>query len=374
MPSLHAVRALASAPAPDALAALKDSTRIDFASDGLGLDPREYADALAQAVTADGFQPDYYSTGGVVDALESRFAALLGKETAVFMPTGTLANTVAVRTLAGPDRRVLVQAESHLYNDSGDAATTLAGLNLIPLAAGTGTITLDEVRRWLDRSAGGRVETKVGVIAIENPVRRLRHQQVDLDELDRVCALARAEGIRLHLDGARLFNLPLHCGRSVRELAAPFDTVYVSLWKHFNAASGAILAGPGPLIDGLRHHRRMAGGALPHAWPVVAPALQYVESYEASYAAAWSSAERIIALLREDGRFQPRRLPGGTSVFELATRDIDAAAMAARARQHGIVLPAPQANGSDFMLQVNATLLRRAPDEIAKTLVELASG
>ncbi len=346
--------------------------RIDFVSDGLGLDPREYASVLGTVVATQGFAPDGYSRGGVVATLEARFAALLGKEAAIFMPTGTLANAIAVRTLAGDDRRVLVQAESHVYNDSGDVASTLAGLNLVPLGAGAATMSLAEVSAWLERSGGGRVETRVGAISIENPVRRLRHAMVDLDELDRVCAHARARGIRLHLDGARMFNLPLHCGRSVRELAAPFDTVYVSLWKHFNAGSGAILAGDASVLEGLHHVRRMFGGALPSAWPEAAPALQYVDRYEADYAAAWAAADRVIALLQRDRRFSIRRIPGGTSQFVLATRGIQPDVLVARAAEQGIVLPRPWRDGTDVTLQVNATVLRRPAEAIAGALLEAA--
>ncbi|MBK8283793.1 MAG: DegT/DnrJ/EryC1/StrS family aminotransferase [Ahniella sp.] len=97
---------------------------------------------------------DNYSLGGEVEKLERQFAELLGKEAAMFVPTGTLANHLAIRTLAGNRRRVLVQAESHLYNDSGDGASTLSGLNLVPLAAGRTSMELDEVKSWVERTRG----------------------------------------------------------------------------------------------------------------------------------------------------------------------------------------------------------------------------
>ena len=84
---------------------------------------------------------DSYSLGGVVEELETQFARLLGKEQAVFMPTGTLANHMAVRALAEGPSRVIVQEESHLYQDEGDCAQTLSGLTLVPLAAGRATFT-----------------------------------------------------------------------------------------------------------------------------------------------------------------------------------------------------------------------------------------
>ena len=348
--------------------------RIDFTSDGLGLDPREYTTLLQQATASGNLQADNYSNGGLIAQLEQTFARLLGKEAAMFVPTGTLANHIAVRMLAGNDRRVLVQAESHLYNDSGDCAQTLSGLNLVPLAEGSSTVDLDEVKRWVERTAQGRVELKVGAISIESPVRRKDHQSVDFDELERVCRYAREQGIRLHLDGARLFNLPQHTGKSVKEYAALFDTVYVSLWKHFNGTSGAILAGDKKFIDGLFHTRRMFGGSLPHAWPQVALVADYVEGYQQEYANAWRAADQFIALLQSDGRYKIRRVENGTSKFFLALPAITPGILAERALKKGIVIPAGPPGAKEIGLQVNATILRRSPTALSQTFIELLQG
>lgn len=345
--------------------------RIDFTSDGLGLDPREYTTLLQEAAASGDLQADNYSNGGLIAVLEQKFARLLGKEAAMFVPTGTLANHIAVRTLAGNERRVLVQAESHLYNDSGDCAQTLSGLNLVPLAEGSSTVNLDEVKRWVERTAHGRVELKVGAISIESPVRRKDHAMVAFDELKRVCRYAREQGIRLHLDGARLFNLPQHCGKSIKEHAALFDTVYVSLWKHFNGASGAILAGDAKFIDGLFHTRRMFGGSLPHAWPQVALVAKYVDGYEQEYAKAWRAADQLIALLQSDGRCKVRKVEDGTSKFFIALPGIAPETLAERALKKGIVLPAGPADAKETGLQVNATILRRSPEALAQDLIEL---
>lgn len=348
--------------------------RIDFTSDGLGLDPREYTTLLQEATASGNLQADNYSNGGLIAQLEQKFAGLLGKEAAMFVPTGTLANHIAVRTLAGNDRRVLVQAESHLYNDSGDCAQTLSGLNLVPLAEGSSTVNLDEVKRWVERTAQGRVELKVGAISIESPVRRKDHQAFDFDELERVCRYARGQGIRLHLDGARLFNLPQHSGKSVKEYAALFDTVYVSLWKHFNGTSGAVLAGDKKFIDGLFHTRRMFGGSLPHAWPQVALVANYVDGYGREYANAWRAADQFIALLQSDGRYKVRKVENGTSKFFLALPGIAPEILAERALKKGVVLPAGPAGAQEIGLQVNATIQRRSPEALAQTFIELLQG
>lgn len=348
--------------------------RVDFTSDGLGLDPREYSALLQEQAAGDVLQADNYSNGGVVAQLEQKFAQLLGKEAALFLPTGTLANHLAVRKLAGNDRRVLVQAESHLYNDSGDCAQTLSGLNLIPLAEDRSTVGVGEIQRWTERTAHGRVEMRVGAISIETPVRRKDHAMVEFDTLERVCGYARAQGIRLHLDGARLFNLPYHSGKSVKCYAALFDSVYVSLWKHFNGMSGAILAGDTSFIEGLFHARRMFGGSLPHAWPQVALVGNYVDDYEQAYARAWRAADQLIALLRSDGRFKVRKVEHGTSKFFLVLPGIVPEILAERASRMGIILSAGPPGAAEIGMQVNATILRRSPEALAQSFIDLLQG
>src|SRR3977135_3426884 len=101
---------------------MNDSGIVQFRSDGLGLSPGEYARLLGEIAATRRIDTDDYSRGGLVAELEERMAAFRGKEAAVFLPTGTLANHLAVRLLTRTGRRVLVQAESHLWNDEGDCA------------------------------------------------------------------------------------------------------------------------------------------------------------------------------------------------------------------------------------------------------------
>lgn len=348
--------------------------RVDFTVDGLGLDPREYAARLQAIVARGDISADYYSNDGVIATLERTFARLLGKPAAMFVPTGTLANHLAVRTLAGDARRVLVQAESHLYNDSGDGAQTLSNLNLVPLTAARTGFGLEEVRAWVERSRGGRVRNDVGAISIETPVRRRDHAMVEFADLERISRYARAEGIGLHLDGARLFTLPQHSGRAVTDYSALFDTVYVSLWKHFNGSSGAILAGSGELIDGLHHVRRMFGGSSHEAWPLAVVALEHADTFQADYARAWQTADALIAQLEASGRFQLRRVPDGTSRVFLAVTGTAPQAFADRLRRHAIVLPPPHPQTGEFALQINPTLLRMPPDVVTRHFEAAARG
>ena len=132
---------------------------VQLRSDGLALSPTDYARLLGRLADDPGIEADEYSRHGVVASLEARFAALLGKDMAVYLPTGTLANHLALRRLARDGRRVLVQQESHVYNDEGDCAQQLSGLTLVPLAPGRATFTLADVEAELRSVETGRVHS-----------------------------------------------------------------------------------------------------------------------------------------------------------------------------------------------------------------------
>src|SRR6478752_4596209 len=267
---------------------------VQLRSDGLALSPADYARLLGRLADDPGIEADEYSRHGVVASLEARFAELLGKDMAVYLPTGTLANHLALRRLARDGRRVLVQQESHVYNDEGDCAQQLSGLTLVPLAPGRATFTLADVEAELRSVETGRVHAAVGAISIESPVRRVMGEVFDFAEMQKIAAFARERRIGLHLDGARLFLASAYTGISPATCAALFDTVYVSLYKYFNAASGAILAGPRHLLENLYHERRMFGGGLQQVWPDAAVALHYLDGFPDRYARAVAAAFRRV--------------------------------------------------------------------------------
>jgi threonine aldolase len=336
-----------------------------MSGDGLGLTPADQGRLLSRLADEGRIDRDSYSNGGVVAELEERFAALLGKERAVFMPTGTLANHLAVRALAGGRGRAILQAESHLFNDSGDCVQTLSGITLMPLAPGRATFTLEEVEEVVDRTAGGRVSRPVSVISIETPVRRRFGERFDQAELDRVTAFARARGIRLHLDGARLFLQSACTGVDVAEYARPFDTVYVSLYKYFNAVSGAILAGPRALLDDMYHTRRMFGAGLPGAWPFAAVALHHVPGFVGRFRRAVETSEAFIERITRHEAFTVERMPAPTNLFRLRVSAADPAGFRARLREHGVDLGGPRSDGS-ILVGVNETWNRASAEDLTE--------
>jgi threonine aldolase len=344
-----------------------DKEKVNFTRDGLDLTVREYANLLTQIDVKDKIEPDYYSNGGVVEELEKRMAKILGKESAVFMPTGTLANHIAIRKLAGEKRKVIVQAESHIYRDSGDCANTLSGLNLIPLAQGRKDYNLSEVEEVVRRTAANRVNAEIGVISIESPVRRHNNQMFDFNEMQKISEFARNKEIKMHLDGARLFNACVHLDKTAAEISGLFDTVYVSLYKNFNAASGAILAGSKEFTKDLFHTRRMFGGGMPQVWPFAAVALNYLDGFIESYQKSQERADAFFNLIQKNGKVKVAKLPNGTNVVKLNVAGISPEKLKDTMEKQNIYIPVGNKETGDIFIKINPSILRKSVEKLAES-------
>ena len=281
--------ALAAPEAPGA-----DRT-VHLSGDGIGLTPRDYATLLAELTAGAEVAEDSYLLGGEVEAFERHWATLLGKETAVFMPSGTLANQLALRALAGAKRRVIVPEMSHIYNDTGDACQTLSALTLMPLAPNAATFTRAEIEAVL--GAHGRAGGSLPTSAPSRSRVRCDGCRDSCSTGTSCCASARwpASAVSACTSTARGCSSRRRTpGAHRRSIAAPFDTVYVSLWKYFNCGQGAILAGPRRVLDGMFHTRRMFGGNLAVGWPAALVARHYMDGFVDSAARRGRGVRRVL--------------------------------------------------------------------------------
>lgn len=338
------------------------------------MDPAEYAASLATLVREKGAKADAYLKGGAVEELERRFAKLLGKERALFFPTGTLANHVAVRMLAARSRRVLVQEESHLYRDEGDCAQTLSGLNLVPLAPGRATIRAGEIAEAVDRAMMPPYPVPIGAISLECPVRRTDGRAFQIEELKKISAFARERRIGLHLDGARLFLASAYTGISPAGYAALFDTVYVSLYKYFGAPFGAVLAGSEAMMAEAAVLRHQFGGALLHAWEPALVALHVLDGFEERYRKAVRAGDEVLKRLADGYGVGVHRFGDGTNIFHLKPAKPVTADQLGQLAAKGIQLFPRQTPEGRLVVWVNETILRRSPEEIAAELGQALGG
>ena len=343
-----------------------DARSVWLVGDSAPPDPAALTTRLGALVQARAQGPgtvrDSYLVEGAVAELEARVAALFGKEDAAFFPTGTLANNVAVRVLCGEHRHALVQHESHLYRDESDTAPRLGGINLVPLAPGRAAPSLDEVVRAVDEAENGPYPLTVGAISLESPVRRANGALVPAAAVAAIAQLARAHGTGLHLDAARLLLAPPTL--DVRAYAAPFDTVYVSLYKYLDAPFGAVLAGSKAHIAQARELRHVYGGLLYQGWIPALMALDALSTFPARIARAHATAEELIGALQASGHVRRRPDPDASNIYQLEMPKALAEAAFERGRVAGVRIG--RWSAGTIPLYINATITRRPVAEYVR--------
>ena len=339
-----------------------------FRGDGEPKTPELMVRSLAQITDSTGIESDNYSLGGVVEEVEKRLTAILGKEAAVFMPTGTLANHLAIRNQCGRGQRAIVQEQSHIYHDIGDCVQQLSGINLIPLAHERPYFTLDEVKAAVEASVAGRVLTPVGALVIESPVRRQHGQIMPLDVMREITEYCSTNSIRTHFDGARLFMMSAATGISPAEYSDLFDTVYVSLYKYFGAPFGAILAGTEEFCRDLYHDRRMFGGGLSSASLTAALALQGMEGFEERFAEAMCKAEGLFSELNRLRGLNVESYEHGSNIFPVALDDdLDVEKLIEQLSHYSVFVNSDEGSPTKIHLTVNTTILRQSNEEITRS-------
>ena len=339
---------------------------VKFFYDGEDFNPSMYLEELQKIHTATPIQRDFYMQGGVVDALQKKFEAITGKEKAIYMPTGTMANQLAIATLSGKHTKVYVQDLSHVYRDEADAAQSVFNKRLMPLGMDKAFFTAAELQDAVEHLKDREVfSSGNGAVSIENPVRRAEGRMVPVEEIRKISAYCRSQQIPLHLDGARLFMAAAWSGISVKEYAGYFDTVYISLYKYLGAAGGAILCGPASIIDAMPHLIKIHGGTVFGAWPNAAMALHRLEGLEDRLREAISRSRIIFEGINAIPGLKVTALEGGTNIYPFSvTTPVDGTRLQQRLnKEFNIRIPPPNDKGMTT-LTVNETLLYREPAAI----------
>lgn len=338
-----------------------DERSVWLMGDAAPPNPAETARRLAKLTEGRDQVRDAYLSQGAVAQLEARFAALLGKEDCAFLPTGTLANHLAIRVLCDDHRRAVVQADSHVYQDESDAVQVLSGIHLDAVAPGV-LPTPEMIATAVEAADSGPYPRKTGVVSIESPVRRLQGRMPSLATVQAISAWSRGRGVRLHLDGARLLLAPPEL--DLKAYAACFDTVYVSIYKYLDAPFGAVLAGAKADIDKVRALRHLFGGQIYQGWAPALLALASLETFPDRIARSHRAARELFARLEADGRIKVRAAPDASNIFELEIPADLAAAALARSQPEGVRIGMARDGVMPFF--VNETILRRPVDDYVR--------
>lgn len=326
--------------------------------------PGEMAADLARL--AEDAEADYYGQGGAVKAFEAQVAAFLGKERAVMFPTGTLGNLLAIQRLTGgPPARIITHRQSHFFNDSGDNLAQIGGFAMVPLEGDGAGYSADQLKAEIDRAASARVAARIGAVTVESPSRRLDGRRFG-PELGGVIALARSEGLPLFLDGARMLIESGWTGVDAAELAAPFDLVYLSLYKYLGAPFGCVIVGRANLLEEIHHDRRRHGGSLWQMWPAAVLAADALPRQKALWAEARAAGAATFDALRALGR-GVTTYSDGTNVFRVPCPP-QSDAVANAAEEERLALPPLPSRAGTVALKVNETWIGQDPVDLASRL------
>ena len=341
---------------------------IDLRSDTVTRPSPEMRAGIAAAPVGD----DQYGEDPTVNRLQERIAALLGKEAALWLPSGTMANQVALRVLTRPGDDVIVSRESHaVWHETGGAAAN-AGVQFTEIGA-RGVFTVKEFLA-ARKPRGHVIYPPTTLVEVENTHNRAGGVSFPQDEAEQVCAAAREHGIATYLDGARLWNVAVASGRTLAELAAPFDLVAVALSKGLGAPGGSLLAGSSDIIQGAVRYRRMLGGAMRQVGIFAAAGLYALDHNVARLGEDHANALRIAKRLAKSPRIilDLATVQTNILVFNLAAEAPDAPTVVARARERGVLIFAfgPRTIRAVTHLDVSREQCERA----AEILVEIAEG
>jgi threonine aldolase len=305
-------------------------TRIDLRSDTVTRPSPAMREAMARADVGD----DVYGEDPTVNRLQELVAARLGKEAALFVPSGTMANQIALRSLTEPGDAAIAPRDAHIYLYESGAAAALGGVQFT-LIGERGAFTPEDLQAAIYPSDDHYARTRV--VCIENTHTRSGGRVFAFEPLRALGELARARGLRLHLDGARLWNAEAATGIDAARWCAQFDTVSVCLSKGLGAPVGSLVAGSRELIARAHRFRKMQGGGMRQAGVLAAAGLFALEHNAKRLCEDHANARRLAAGLAT--------LPGVTVEEKPETniaifRRADAPAWTGRLRARGVLVSA----------------------------------
>lgn len=312
------------------------SHAIDLRSDTVTKPTLAMRAAMAAAEVGD----DVFGEDATVEALESRIAEMLSKEAAVYVPSGTMSNQLAVRAHCGPGDEFLCEANCHIHNYEQGAYAQLFGVATQPIEGDHGALQLDQlvdrIRPDNDHSARTRL------VCLENTHNRGAGRVLPYDGVVEICRWAAANGLARHLDGARLFNAVVASGISARDWSQHFDTVSVCFSKGLGAPIGSALCGPAELIRKARRHRKALGGGMRQAGIIAAGALYALDHHVDRLSEDHEKARVFADAIRETPglTLDPDVVETNIVIFQVEPALGTAAEFAAKLREKGILMNA----------------------------------
>jgi threonine aldolase len=306
---------------------------IDLRSDTVTRPTPEMRRAMAEAEVGD----DVYGEDPTVNRLEATAARVMGKQAALFVPSGTMGNQIAIRVHTRPGQEIICDERSHiiLYEMGGPASNSLCVTRTV--ATPDGILSWEEIQKRI-RMPGDHYRG-TGLISLENTHNVAGGRVYPLDGMEEICDRARELGIKVHLDGARIFNASTFYGKPVEQLAAKFDSVMFCLSKGLGAPVGSMLVGTRAFIDEARLVRKGFGGGMRQAGVLAAAGLLALENSPAGLAADHANARYLAEALAEmpGVSIQPEHVVTNILFFDVSETGLSCADLSARLREKGVL-------------------------------------
>jgi threonine aldolase len=340
--------------------------RIDLRSDTV----TSPSSGMRQAMSAAPVGDDQYGEDPSVNRLQDRIAELLGKEAALFVPSGTMANQIGLKILTRPGDEVVVGEEAHIVWHESGAAAANSGVQFTVVGRG-GLFTATDLRDAY-KPPGHIVFPPTTLVAIENTHNRGGGVVFPQGEAIAICAAARELGLASYLDGARLFNAAAATGQTLAELAAPFDVVSVALSKGLGCPVGSLISGRHDDIARAKRARRMFGGAMRQSGILAAAGLYALDHNLArlveDHVNARLLAERLAGL--RGVSLDLATVQSNIVIFRMEDGAPDAATIVARAQEKGVLVSAFGVRTVRAVTHLDVThdQCRRAADLLAQVI------
>ena len=305
---------------------------IDLRSDTVTRPTPAMRQAMFEAEVGD----DVYGEDPTVNRLEQRAAEVTGKETALFVPTGTMGNTIGMKLLTEHGQEVVCDSRAHLLDWELSMLAWFAGCLVRAVPTDDGILTWDHIKSYVKPL--GPHSAPTGAIEIENTHNMAGGRVYAQEAIDEICDHAHERGIPVHMDGARVFNAAEAAGRPVREIVAKVDTVMFCLSKALGAPAGSILAGPRKLIDKGRLLRKRLGGGMRQSGILAAAALIALEESPKGLGADHANARYLAERLQCVDGIRVFPVETNIVIFDVSGTALAPREISAALKQRGVLM------------------------------------
>ncbi len=333
---------------------------IDLRSDTVTKPTDEMRKAMARAEVGD----DVYGEDPTVNRLQDMAAAMLGKRFALFVPSGTMANQLAIRSHTQPGQEIIVESKSHVVRYEQGAAGALAGVQLHWVTGERGIMTVEQVEAAIRPNDPHSITT--ALICIENTHNAGGGTIYPLSTIEKIRALAVRQGIPMHLDGARLFNAVAATTLPPTVYAQHFETVSLCLSKGLGAPVGSLLiSNDQRLMDRARRFRRMYGGAMRQAGILAAAGIYALERHVARLKTDHEHAKKLARQLQHISAIQiaPQHVETNIVIFDIVDEHRSPAELVAALKEHGVLINA--VGGQSYRAVTHLHITDKQIDEAA---------